>query len=87
MKDLTLFYLATCPYCNRARQYMEELKEENPAYAAIPVKMIEERERKSLADSFDYFYVPTFYVGDQKVAEGAIDKDGVRAVFDKALKA
>lgn len=87
MKDLTLFYLEYCPYCKRARQYLAELQQENPAYAAIPVTMVEEREKKALADSYDYFYVPCFYIGDHKVAEGSIDKEGVRQVLDMALEA
>lgn len=84
MKDITMFYLETCPYCKRARAYMDELKGENPQYADIPIKMVEERQEKALADSYDYFYVPCYYVNGEKVAEGSIDKDGVKAVFDQA---
>ncbi len=86
MQPLTLFYLESCPHCKRARGYMAELCSENPDYAAIPVKMVEEREQKALADKYDYFYVPCYYIGDEKISEGAIDKEGVQAVFDKALK-
>lgn len=86
MKDITMFYLESCPYCKRARAYMEELKRENPAYANIPVTMVEERQQKALADSYDYYYVPCYYVDGQKVAEGSIDKAGVKEVFDKAEK-
>ncbi|MDL2325152.1 glutaredoxin [Ruminococcaceae bacterium OttesenSCG-928-A16] len=86
MKELTLFYLENCPYCKRARNYMQELCEENPEYAKIPVKMVEERAEKELADSFDYYYVPCYYIGKDKLAEGSIDKAGVKAVFDKALE-
>ena len=86
MKELTLFYLESCPYCRRARGYMAELCQENPEYAKIPVKMVEEREQKALADSFDYYYVPCYYIGQDKISEGAVEKDDVRAVFDKALE-
>lgn len=85
MKEITMFYLEHCPYCRRARGYMEELCSENPEYSKIPVKMVEERQEKQLADSFDYYYVPCYYIGDNKLAEGSIDKDGVKAVFDEAL--
>lgn len=85
MQELTLFYLENCPYCKRALAYMDELRETDPRYAEIPVKMIEERQQKEVADQYDYYYVPTYYIGGEKIAEGAIDKDGVRAVFDKAL--
>lgn len=86
MKDLTMFYLETCPYCNRARGYMQELRDEDPKYKDIDVKMVEERQQKELADSYDYFYVPCYYVGGEKVAEGAIDKEGVKKIFDEALE-
>lgn len=86
MKELTMFYLESCPYCRRAREYMQELCAENPNYAGVPVKMVEERQEKALADSYDYYYVPCYYIGQEKIAEGGIDKDGVKAVFDEALK-
>lgn len=85
MKELTMFYLKTCPHCKRAFGYMDELKAENPDYAKIPLKLIEEREEAALADSYDYYYVPTYYIDGAKVHEGTIDKDGVKAVLDAAL--
>lgn len=86
MKDITLFYLETCPYCIRARAYMQELMAENPAYRNIPLKMVEERKEKALANSYDYYYVPCYYVDGKKVAEGGIDKAGVKKVLDSALE-
>lgn len=80
-----MFYLEYCPYCKRARNYMKELQEEDPRYMEIPIRMIEESQQKDLAGSYDYYYVPTYFVGDEKVSEGGVDKEGVRAVFDKAL--
>lgn len=87
MKELTMFYLESCPYCKRARAYMKELLRENPAYCAIPFRKVEERLHRKEAEKYDYFYVPTFYIGDEKVSEGAIDKAGVREVLDQALQA
>lgn len=86
MKVITLFYLEGCPYCHRAFQYMQELCEENPAYAKIPVKRVEENEQRALANSYDYYYVPCYYIGTEKLAEGAIDKKGVEAVFKQAMQ-
>lgn len=85
MQEVTMFYLESCPYCKRARAFMDELKSETPGYADIPIKMVEERQQKELADQYDYYYVPCYYVGGQKVAEGAIDKAGVKKVFDQAM--
>ncbi len=86
MKELTMFYLESCPFCRRARGYMQELRDENPEYAAIPIRMVEESRESAVADQYDYFYVPCYYIGQQKISEGSIDKDGVRKVFDEALK-
>lgn len=87
MKELTLFYLQGCAHCKAARAYMKELRAENPEYAQIPIRKVEERFHKKEADRYDYFYVPSFFIGDEKIAEGSIDKEGVRAVFEAALKA
>ncbi len=86
MKTLTLFYLESCPYCRRALAYMKELTAENPKYAEIPVNMIEERQQKQLAASFDYYYVPCYFIENEKIAEGRIDKAGVQAVFERCLE-
>ena len=87
MKDLTMFYLESCPYCRRARPYMDELFRENPEYANIPLTMVEERQQQELADSSDYYYVPCYYAGKEMLAEGALDKAGVQADFESALAA
>lgn len=84
MKEITMFYLESCPYCKRARGYMDELKKDDQKYAQIPINMVEERQQKELADSYDYFYVPCYYIDGKKVSEGAVDKDDVQQVFDTA---
>ena len=85
MQKLTLFVLNGCPYCRQAKAWLAELVAENPAYAAVPIEEIEEREQKALADSYDYYYVPTFYVGGVKAHEGAASKDIVERVLRSAL--
>lgn len=85
MKEVKLFYLEGCPHCRRARGWMDELFAENPAYRDVPLTMIEESRERALADSYDYYYVPTFYVGGEKAHEGIASKEIVKAVFDAAL--
>ena len=46
--------------------------------------MIEESERPDVADAFDYYYVPTFYVDGVKVHEGHAERADVEAVFRAA---
>jgi len=78
---LTLFVLEHCPFCRRARQYIEELKEEYPEFQSIEIDIIDEEKQKELADSYDYYYVPTFYLGKQKLHEAGINKDEVKELF------
>ncbi len=48
--------------------------------------MIEESQQAELANSYDYYYVPTFYLGDEKLHEGAMTEEDVQSVFDKVLQ-
>ena len=84
MKDLKLFILINCPYCQQALKYIEELQQEEK-YRDIKYQLIDERKEKALADSYDYYYVPTFYLDEQKVHEGIVSKEQVQAIFDQAL--
>jgi len=83
---LTLFYLPSCPHCRLALKFIEELKHEDAKYADIEIERIDESEQKALADSYDYYYVPCFYLGRDKLHEGHAEKSDVRRVFDKALE-
>lgn len=85
MKNVKLFYLKQCPFCKKALRYIEDLKSKHEELAQIEIEMIEESEQKDLADSFDYYYVPTFYVDGEKVHEGGIYPEEVEQVLRKAL--
>lgn len=86
MKPVKLFYLKTCPFCKKALRYIEEVKAAHPELAAVEIELIEESEQSALADRYDYYYVPTFYVDGEKVHEGGIWPDEVEAVLRKALE-
>ena len=86
MMKLTLFVLEHCPFCRRARQYIQELKEEYPEFQSIEIEVIDEEKQKELADSYDYYYVPTFYLCKQKLHEAGINKEEVKALFQKVLE-
>ncbi len=85
MKEITYFYLRNCPYCKMADKMMEELINENPKFAEIPINKIEERENPELADSYDYYYVPCFWIGKDKLHEGVPTKEKIRDLFTAAL--
>lgn len=86
MKSVTLFYLRNCPFCKKALRYIDEAKAAHPELAAIPIEMIEESEQPALADTYDYYYVPTFYVEGRKVHEGGIWPDEVERILRQALE-
>ncbi|MBQ2756113.1 MAG: glutaredoxin [Oscillospiraceae bacterium] len=90
MSKLLMFKLANCPYCKRALTFMNELIKSDPKYAAIEIEMIDEREQPKLAESYDYYYVPTYYKVDgekcEKLHEGAASKEDVARVLESCLK-
>ena len=83
---MKLFYLENCPHCLRARNWMQELYVENPIYKEILIEMIEESREVELADSYDYYYVPCFFDGDQKLHEGVASKEIIQNIFDDYLR-
>lgn len=84
MKKILMFHLDNCPYCHEALLWMREVVEEHPEYAGIEIEMIEERRQPEIADSYDYYYVPTYYVDGVKVHEGAATKQIIENVYLKA---
>ena len=80
-----MFVLDTCPYCKAALGWMEELYALDERYKAIPIEIIEEKKNAQIADEYDYYYVPTYYIDEVKVHEGAASFDIVKEVFDTAL--
>jgi len=65
---------------------MDALIAENPGYASLEIEKIDELVYPEIARKYNYYYVPTFYVGDKKMHEGASDLEKIRRVFDAALK-
>lgn len=86
MKPVYMFITDWCPYCKQAYSIMEDLKNTNPQFANIEVKIIDEERQPELAKQYDYYYVPTYFVNGIKVHEGAPSKDIVRKVFEDACK-
>ena len=87
--EITMFYMEGCPYCRQAMQQMKEIFSEHPEYAAITVNKLEDTENKELADQYDYYYDPTFFLGKEKLYEadpadrGDIMKNKLEAMFQK----
>ena len=85
MKKITMFLIQSCPYCKGALQIMDILFAENPEYLSLDIEKIDEVEYPDIANKYDYYFVPTFYVGDEKLHEGAATIKKIRRVFDAAL--
>ena len=91
MKELTVFYLETCPYCKNARKALAQLMEENDRYKSTPVKWVEESRNAELADHYDYYRVPSIFCGEEKLYEASPSQDffsikeSIRKVLDAAL--
>lgn len=86
MKEVILFKLAGCPHCKLALRLQEELFAAHPAWRDVPLRVVDEAEETALADSYDYFYVPTYYVDGVKVHEGHAEREDVEKVFRTAAE-
>lgn len=84
MKKITYFYLENCPHCKKANKILDTLLSQ-PQYAGIEIEYIEERKQADIANSYDYYYVPCFYIGKEKLHEGAVSEEDIKKVLNKAL--
>ena len=80
-----MFILKSCPYCKEALRYMDKLATSDPKYGALDIEIIDEQEHPDIADTYNYYYVPTYYVDGKKMHEGAATMEIIRRVFDAAL--
>ena len=85
MGNIRLFILRNCPFCIQALDWQRQLMEENPKYRDVAVEIIDEREQAELANSYDYYYVPTYYLDDKKMHEGVATKKKIAAIFETAV--
>ena len=91
MKKITMFYLTDCGYCAKAHMALEELMADNTLYQPLEITKIEENEQPSVADQYDYWAVPSFFVDGEKIFEAHIGmtyddiKENVKKVLDYAI--
>ena len=84
MQDITVLITDWCPHCKRAINWIDEVKHENPKYKEVKVEIIDEEKTPEMAKQYDYYYVPTYFVGTRKAFEGGTTKEIVRKVFEEA---
>lgn len=85
MKKVRLFKADWCPHCQRAKAWLNELLEENPAYKAVDIEIIDIDNEKEKMVGVDFYYVPTFYVDDEKAFEGVPSKETIQDVIESAM--
>lgn len=85
MKTINMFITSWCPYCKQALSIMDKLEKENPKYEDIEVKVIDEELEPEISKQYDYYYVPTYFVGSEKIHEGVPSEEIIRKVFETAL--
>ena len=86
MKEVKMFMFEGCPHCKKAFLLMEEICNEHPEYKAVKIETIDEKKQEEYAAQFDYYYVPTFYVGGVKIHEGSPTKEAIEKVYAEAIK-
>lgn len=86
MKDVLMMVLGNCPHCRHAREIMEKLCEEHPAYRAVHFRIVDEAEHPDFAATLDYHYVPTIFVDGQKMHEGVPTRQALEAIYLMALE-
>ncbi len=86
MKPITMMILPTCPHCIRALDHIEQLKKDHPEYNEIEMTIIDESVEPERAKTYDYWYVPTFFVDGKKIHEGVIDPNLIDDVFSIAAQ-
>ena len=86
MKKITMFTIASCPYCRNALYLMDELFDQDPRYKSLEIEKIDELRHPEISRKYDYYYVPTFYVDGKKLHEGVPNKEKIKRVFDAALE-
>ncbi|MFI3278225.1 MAG: glutaredoxin domain-containing protein [Rikenellaceae bacterium] len=81
MSKLTMFIQPRCPFCIKALKYIDEAKSAHAELSAVEIEVVDELTEVARADSYDYYYVPTFFLGDKKLHEGGIYADEVEALL------
>lgn len=85
MNELYYFKLKSCPYCIRVNGFLEELLNEE-RYKSIKIRTIDESIERELANSYDYYLVPSFFLNGKKLYEGIMTKEDVKKVLEEVIK-
>lgn len=85
MKNIVMFITSWCPHCHMASDFQNKLLAQHPEWRDIPLTVVDEERDTPPDGHYDYYYVPTYYVGGVKVHEGHAEREDVERVFRAAL--
>ncbi|MFV0394827.1 MAG: thioredoxin family protein [Coprobacillaceae bacterium] len=83
---IKIFILEDCPHCKNARRWIEELYLEEPIYRDIEIEYIDEIKHSEIANTYDYYLVPSIYLDEKKVHEGVASKEIIENIFKQVKK-
>lgn len=69
MKNVLFIHMNGCPYCRMAQEVLDELFAAHPEYKDIPLDKVDETVNPEKLKGRNYYYVPTFFYGDDKIYE------------------
>jgi len=82
---LKLFIQRGCPFCSVALAFLKRASEELDFLPELDI--IDEMRDPETAYQHDYYYVPTFYIDDEKVHEGSVDYNTVLGILKRIKEA
>lgn len=85
MKKIRMFKAQWCPHCQNAKGWLNELLAEEPKYQALEIEQIDIDTEQDKMKDVDFYYVPTFYVENDKAFEGVPSKEIIQKVLDSAM--
>ncbi len=86
MKKILMFTMAGCPHCRNAHKFIKDELDKHPEYTSVDMEIIDEVEHPDIADKYDYYYVPTFYLDKEKFHEGVPSRQMISDLFKKAYE-
>lgn len=90
--EVKMFVLPGCPYCKMADKLIKQIVTNNPEYSDIKIDKINELTNRKIVKDYDYYYVPAFFYGEEKLYEAspndteAIMKENLEKMYEKLLK-
>lgn len=80
-EKIQVFILKNCPHCLKFKELISHYD-----LSEFEIEYIDERENEELANSFDYYYVPSVFYKNKKIHEGIIDENKMQEILEQIKK-